>query len=224
MRDPRLLVPVGTCEQHGTHLPLGAGTIIVERLADDLSAQFGILRAPTLEYGVNVFGDRESAGNASLRRKSLHRMLNDLLASWEQNRVRQFILLTAHGFDPHLDALSTVMTERSEVRVVDILSTGIGDLLEGQVAPLRGDEVDTSLLLYIAPHLVDKDIQDYTMSTDEVRRYRRGSFKLARTAPGVVCRPSLATAQKGQAIYQRIYERVQTRVLARDVEREVAQE
>ena len=51
--DPRLIIPVGTCEQHGPHLPLGCDTIIVERLADDLSAEFGVLRAPTLEYGVN---------------------------------------------------------------------------------------------------------------------------------------------------------------------------
>ena len=53
-RDQRLIVPVGTCEQHGPHMPLGADTIIVERLADDLSADFQVLRAPTLEYGVNV--------------------------------------------------------------------------------------------------------------------------------------------------------------------------
>src|SRR5690242_6978321 len=38
LRDPRLIVPVGTCEQHGPHLPFGCDTIIVEHLADDLSA------------------------------------------------------------------------------------------------------------------------------------------------------------------------------------------
>src|SRR5439155_382494 len=56
-RDSRLLVPVGTCEQHGPHLPLGCDTIIVERLADDLSAAFDILRAPTVAlpaYGRSV--------------------------------------------------------------------------------------------------------------------------------------------------------------------------
>src|SRR5256886_2182033 len=47
-RDARLLVPVGTCEQHGPHLPLGCDTIIVERLADDLSGALEILRAPTI--------------------------------------------------------------------------------------------------------------------------------------------------------------------------------
>ena len=31
-RDPRLIIPVGTCEQHGPHLPLGCATIIAEAL------------------------------------------------------------------------------------------------------------------------------------------------------------------------------------------------
>src|SRR5919197_1214400 len=109
-RDPRLIIPVGTCEQHGPHMPLGCDTIIVERLSDELSAEFGVLRAPTLEYGVNVDTERESPGNASLRRKTLHRMLNDLIDSWEAHGFREFILLTAHEHDPHLEALSTVVT------------------------------------------------------------------------------------------------------------------
>jgi hypothetical protein len=37
-RRPTLIVPVGSTEQHGAHLPLGIDTILVERLADDLSA------------------------------------------------------------------------------------------------------------------------------------------------------------------------------------------
>src|SRR5438105_4857336 len=69
-RDPRLIIPVGTCEQHGPHLPLGSDSIIVERLSCDLSAEFGVLVAPTVEYGVNVVTERGYAGNASLRKKT----------------------------------------------------------------------------------------------------------------------------------------------------------
>ena len=98
--DPRLIIPVGTCEQHGRHLPLGCDTMIVEHLADDLSAEFGVCVAPTLEYGVNVDTERGFPGNASLRKKTLHRMLNDLLDTWESTGVLEFILLTAHEHDP----------------------------------------------------------------------------------------------------------------------------
>lgn len=212
-RDPRLIVPVGTCEQHGPHMPLSADTIIVERLACDLSAEFGVLLAPTIEYGVNVETERGFAGNASIRKKTLHRMLNDLLDTWESTGIREFILLTAHEHDPHLEALSTVITNEARVRVVDIFGVQFSDLLEGQTEPMHGDEVDTSLLLYIAPHLVNMELaQDYMMSRDELRRYRRGWLRVPKASPGSIGRPRLATAEKGRALYERIYTRVRDRI------------
>src|SRR4051812_17241155 len=212
-RDQRLIVPIGTCEQHGPHMPLSCDTIIVERLSSDLSAQFGVLLAPTVEYGVNVVTERGFAGNASIRKKTLHRMLNDLLDTWESTGFREFILLTAHEHDPHLEALSTVITSEARVRVVDIFGVHFGDLLEGQAEPMHGDEVDTSLMLYIAPHLVDMELaQDYMMSRDELRRYRRGWLRVPKASPGSIGRPRLATAEKGRALYERIYTRVRDRI------------
>jgi creatinine amidohydrolase len=212
-RDPRLIIPIGTCEQHGPHMPLSADTIIVERLACDLSAEFGVLLAPTIEYGVNVETERGFAGNASVRKKTLHRALNDLLDTWESTGIREFILLTAHEHDPHLEALSTVITNEARVRVVDIFGVQFSDLLEGQTEPMHGDEVDTSLLLYIAPHLVNMELaQDYMMSRDELRRYRRGWLRVPKSSPGSIGRPTLATAEKGRALYERIYTRVRDRI------------
>jgi creatinine amidohydrolase len=213
--DPRMIIPVGTCEQHGPHMPLGCDTIIVERLSDDLSAEFGVLRAPTLEYGVNVATERGYAGNASLRRKTLHRLLNDLVDSWESMGVREFILLTAHEHDPHLEALSTVVATRARVRAVDIFAIDFSDLLEGQREPMHGDEVDTSLMLYIAPHLVEMGrAEDYMMSRDELRRYRRGWLRVPRNSPGSIGRPRLASPEKGEQLYHRIYGLVRDRILA----------
>lgn len=211
--DARLIVPVGTCEQHGPHMPLGCDTIIVERLADDLSAEFGVLRAPTLEYGVNVVTERLFAGNASLRRKTLHRTLNDLLDTWESTGIREFILLTAHEHDPHLEALSTVISSGARVRVVDIFAMNLRDLLDGQTEPMHGDEVDTSLMLYIAPELVRLELaQDYMMSREELRRYRRGWLRIPEVSPGCIGRPTLASKEKGQLLYDRIHSRVRERV------------
>ena len=105
--------------------------------------------------------------------------------------VREFILLTAHEHDPHLEALSTVITSGARVRVVDIFGVDFSDLLEGQTEPMHGDEVDTSLLLYIAPELVDMSLaQDYMMSRDELRRYRRGWLKVPRSSAGSIGRPT----------------------------------
>jgi creatinine amidohydrolase len=214
-RDARMIIPVGTCEQHGPHLPLGTATLIVEYLADDLSAEFQVLRAPTVEYGVNVDSERGFPGNASIRRKTLHRMLNDLLASWEATGVQEFILLTSHGHDPHQEALATVITAEARVRVVDIYAVPLADLLDGQDEAMHGDEVDTSLMLFIEPRLVRMELaQDYIMSREELRRYRRGWLRVTKGSPGSIGRPTLATPEKGRAIYERIRNRISARLLA----------
>jgi creatinine amidohydrolase len=216
--DPRLLVPVGALDAHGAHLPLGADTLIVDRLADDLSAASGVLRAPTVEYGVNSPGSGAVAGAATLRKKTLHRLLNDLLNAWEDGGVDEFVLLTAHRHDPHQEALATVVTARARVRVVDVLGIDVGDLLEGQDEAMHGDEVDTSLLLHLAPGLVRADAaRDNMVPRDALRRFRVGRRPRGGTSdgdpPSSLGRPSLASAAKGASIYGRLLERIGTRVL-----------
>lgn len=212
-RDPRLLVPVGTCEQHGPHLPLGCDTLIIERLADDLSAAFQVLRAPTVEYGVNRGSRRRFPGNASLRRKTLHRLMNDLVGSWEQAGVDAFIILTAHGYDPHQEALSTLRTRQARVLTVDVFALDFGGRLEDAEGPLHGSELDTSLLLYVAPELVRMDLaQDFVLPARQQARFGRGGH-LPSASPGSVGRPTIATREQGERLYKMIYERIATRVL-----------
>jgi creatinine amidohydrolase len=153
---PRLLVPAGTLEARGPHLPLGCDTVILERLTDDLSATTGIPRAPALEYGVHAMKERPGTGSAGLTRKTLHRAVNELIAIWEEVAgVRDTLILTAHAADQHLEALSTIRTD-GRVRVVDILALDtLPPLREVRTGPWHGGEVDTSLMLHLAPELVD---------------------------------------------------------------------
>jgi creatinine amidohydrolase len=209
LERPTLLVPVGTTEQHGPHLPLGCDTIIVERLVDDLSATFAIPRAPTLEYGVHAPA-RPFPGSAALRRRTLHRVLNELIESWEEGAgVREFVIITAQSSEGHMEALSTIRTDEATVQVVDIFSINFEELLE-RAAPVHGGELDTSLMLYLAPHLVRMELaQDFALSPTVLARYRPGqSRRLPEGSPGSVGYPSLASAQKGEQLYRFILDRV----------------
>jgi creatinine amidohydrolase/Fe(II)-dependent formamide hydrolase-like protein len=204
-----LIVPVGTTEQHGPHLPLGCDTIIVERLADDLSEAFGIPRAPTVEYGVHA-ATRPFPGSAALRRRTLHRVMNELIESWEEGAgVREFFIITAQSSEGHLEALSAIRTDEAKVQVIDIFSLNFGNLLD-RPAPIQGGEVDTSLLLFLAPHLVRMDLaRDFELTPSMLTRYRPGQTRrLPEGSPGSVGYPSLATAQKGQQLYRFILDRV----------------
>jgi creatinine amidohydrolase/Fe(II)-dependent formamide hydrolase-like protein len=207
---PGLIVPVGTTEQHGPHLPLGCDTIIVEHLADDLSAEFGILRAPTVEYGVHA-PTHAFPGGASLRRRTLHRVMNELIESWEEGAgVREFVILTAQASEAHLEALSTIRTNDARVQVIDVFSLEFGPLLERPGAPIQGGKLDTSLLLHLAPDTVHMELaRDFAITPEMLQRYRPGhTRRLPEGSPGSIGFPSLASPQKGELLYRFILDRI----------------
>ncbi|HSE28663.1 MAG TPA: creatininase family protein [Gemmatimonadales bacterium] len=183
---PAMLVPVGSTEPHGPSLPFGCDTLIVERLADDLSARFGILRAPTIEYGVAT-GRGPGPGGAALRRKTLHRVMNELVQAWESAGVREFVLLTAEANDAHQEALTAIVVQRARLIAVDVFAMAFGELLDtGEARPHAG-ELDTSLMLHLAPDLV-----------------RQGAGGL----------PPHASPEKGARLYDYILEQVARHCLA----------
>jgi creatinine amidohydrolase/Fe(II)-dependent formamide hydrolase-like protein len=154
---PLLLVPVGGTAVQSAALPLGTDTLLVERIADDVSSRRGLVRAPALEYGVHDRG-RALFGGAALRRKTLHRVINEVIDSWETGGgVRHFVLLTALASEAHFEALSTVRVESATVTTVDIFALDFASRLASWGPEERLGELVTSLMLYLFPTLVRPD-------------------------------------------------------------------
>ncbi|NJD11515.1 MAG: creatininase family protein [Gemmatimonadetes bacterium] len=216
-RDPRLIIPVGALEQHGPHLPLGTNVLIARAIAAELSERYEVLRAPTMYYGVNVRTDRTYAGAATLSLKTLHRALNELLASWEDDGISEFILVSAHRHEPHLDSLATLVTRVARVRVVSVWDVDIADLLERQPGPLHGCEAETSIMLHLYPDLVRFErARDFEPAAQTLGRYSRHRLpRLPAGGAGVVGYPTTATAAKGLAIFDRILDVIGAAVFGR---------
>ncbi len=204
-RDPRLLFPVGALSQHGPHLPLGTNTLIAEAVARAVSEEMQILCAPTFQYGVPARHDREYSGAAGLRRKTLHRAVNELLGTWEDHGVNEFIIITAHRYEPHLDAILMALTEQSTATVIDLYSIDVEDIVDLDPAQELAGELETSLMLHLAPHLVRHDrVADSPLAPRQYPKYVRG--RLPTPPPGsagVVGIPSSASSKKGQLLLER---------------------
>jgi creatinine amidohydrolase len=216
-RDPRLIITVGALTQHGPHLPLGTNTFIAEAVAKEFSEECGILRAPTFQFGVRGAEIESYAGSAGLERKTLHRALNELLAEWEDHGVQEFILLTAHRHEPHLDALLMAMPSSASTTVVNLYSIDVTDLLDGTPRSEHAGELETSLMLHLAPERVflDRAI-DVIPDARTFRKYARG--RVATPPPGsmgILGAPSLATAEKGNTVFLR-YIRTLREILQRE--------
>jgi len=210
-RNPRLLLPVGSCIQHGPHLPLSTDTVIVENLARDVGARAGLLLAPTMAFGVACELDQAYAGTASLDRKTLHRALNELVDTWGKQGLEEIILITTNGFARNIQALAMVMADTVRVRAIDTHALDLSAFLAQGNAPERGGELETSLMLYLEPELVRQewilDSVSETATTGDV-----GASAPMPGSPGVVGRPSLASAEKGQRIYEHIVDAITARL------------
>jgi creatinine amidohydrolase len=212
--DRRLIVPVGACDQFGAHLPVGAATLVAERLAEELSQEFGVLRAPILSYGVNVPGERPYAGSGSLRAKTLHALLNDLLDDWELQGFEEFILLTTHRFDPHGEALASVNVRHARIRVVEPLLLDLRTFLEGEGDGGHGGELLTSLLLHLAPETVwMEEAADHPhVPTARTAGLGGRGWKIPAESRGATGHPALASAEKGARIYRFLVEKIRDRL------------
>jgi creatinine amidohydrolase len=143
--------------------------------------------------------------------------MNELLAEWEDHGIQEFLVLTAHKFEPHLDALLMAMTSSAATNVVNLLTIEVDDILEGSPLGEHGGELETSLILHLAPERVRMG-QAVDVVPDE-RTHRRYAYGRVATPPpgsrGTLGFPSRASAEKGREVFQRFVE-VVVRTLGRD--------
>jgi creatinine amidohydrolase len=210
--DRRLIVPCGACDQYGLHLPVGASTLVAEAFARRISEDLGVLRAPAIPFGVNVPSESILPGGASLREKTLHAILNDLLGCWEDQGFTEFILLTAHSYDSHVEALATVTTANSRVRVVEVLNINLSELLGSTVGPEHGGIALTSLLLHLYPERVRMDrATDHPLPGAELSTLRQVP-SIPADSPGSLGVPTRASAEIGRNLFGFILDRIHTRI------------
>ena len=196
-----LILPVGTCEQHGPHLPLDTDTIIANRIADTLSGETGILVGPTLNYGVNLPCDQVYAGTCSTTGELLGQFLSSILAWWKGQGFWRFLVLSAHGDPQHIEALEAV--DPGAVRVLELYDFDIPDILDRQQGAKHAGEVETSVVMFLYPDRVRREaIQDFETPLEQFEPYL--SHQVQEPIPGSPGNqgyPSCATAEKGEVLY-----------------------
>ena len=206
-RDDRLLVPVGALAQHGPHLPLGTNTLIADRIASEVSRRVDVLKAPPLSYGVLAPTRVPYPGQAGLRRKTLLRMLNELLATWEDMGIRRFFLVTAYRYDAHLDALLMALSTEAVTEVVNLYSVAVSDLVDTSPVREHGGELETSMMLHLFPERVS--VADIPDATPVTRSYPgRGIPMPSERSRGIVGRPDAASAEKGERLVARMVDAI----------------
>ena len=94
-RNPMVVLPFGSIEQHGAHLPCGTDTLIAERLAEAVAGKLDALYAPFGPYGVApIHAGRP--GTISLSPETFERLLEEILLELIRMGARTLVLCNWH--------------------------------------------------------------------------------------------------------------------------------
>ena len=94
-RDDRVVLPVGSTEQHG-YLSLETDNILAERVSAEAAEPLGVLVLPALAYGLTP-SFAAYPGSPTLRLETFVAVLRDLLDSLYGQGFRRFLLVNGHG-------------------------------------------------------------------------------------------------------------------------------
>ena len=88
------VIPVGSIEQHGPHLPISTDSDIVTEIAKKISEKKGYFLLPTLNYGVSF--EHAPFFNLSVRESTLRTILIDLCSSLLANNIKTVFIINGH--------------------------------------------------------------------------------------------------------------------------------
>jgi mycofactocin precursor peptide peptidase len=197
---PILLVPLGSTEQHGPHLPLDTDTRIAVAIATTVASRLpGLLVAPAFSYGAS--GEHAGfPGTLSLGTAVLELALVELVRSADETAAG-VVLVNGHGGNTAAvhRAVRLLGTEGRHVLAWaprPSIAAAVG--LPDAPGDLHAGRAETSLLLHLAPELVRADAAARGPSPAIPDLRRHGVLPLSPT--GVLGDPAGATAAEGAAL------------------------
>jgi creatinine amidohydrolase/Fe(II)-dependent formamide hydrolase-like protein len=211
-----VLLPVGSVEQHGPHLPLDTDAFdanyLALRVADACNDPKPLV-LPCIPYGVAYHHD-EFKGTVSISNEALSKMIYDIGISMSRNGIRKMVIINGHGGNsPALNYAAQMINRDAHIFVcVDTGETSDVDIYSLVETPndVHAGEIETSTSLAVRPQLVKMD-QVRKEVPEFSSRYldftsKRGVLWYAYTRKisqsGVMGDPTKASAEKGRKIWE----------------------
>ena len=228
-----VIVPIGSTEQHGPHLPTQVDCLLVgevaRRAATRAYATVPTLITPTIWSGLAEH-HMSLGATLSVDFPTFFALVRGICRSLVRHGFRNVLLLNGHG--GNIAALTVAVNELAVELDAPIATTTyfllaqpeIAKILEQQSTVRHACEAETSMVLALAPELVDmslaagavgptgREVPEVT-GTEAALRWR--SFK-SRTSHGAIGDPRTASAEKGEKMLDAAAEAVARLVTNRE--------
>ena len=219
-RDIVVVVPTGSLEQHGPHLPLFTDTLLVTKVAEAVESKIPelVLVTPTLWLGASGH-HLGFPGSLSASFDAYIGALKSVVRSLLPHGFWKFYVLNGHGgnTEPNGVALRTLKAETPHIQLGHsgyfsfIPESVMSQVLEGPIKTIRhACEAEASLALHLFPELVriDKLRDDGFVTEPPVRGMIHHFDEM--TQEGSMGFATRATAAKGKVMFESAIEGIVT--------------
>ena len=222
LHDPVVIVPTGSVEQHGPHCPMDVdivGPFAMAVATAQRVSDFPVIVAPPVWSGFTHY-NMGFPGTISLRLETYQNLLADVLRSICANGFPRIVVINGHGGNNAPNHAVTAQISSDDVFPISFSywQAAVAEMREwsdtdeGQVG--HGGEWETSLQLYLRPHLIDRSkmVADvfpnpYSRNLTAFAQYaerRRDTEKQT----GVMGNPLVATAEKGELLFKAVVDKL----------------
>ncbi|WP_038055498.1 creatininase family protein [Thermodesulfobacterium hydrogeniphilum] len=203
-----VIIPVGSIEAHGPHLPLATDLYTIYEVCKVLSQKIKILVAPPVYYGL-CRSTYPLAGTISIKGELLKALIFNIISEFYRQNFRNFFILSGHAGGTHsaylIDAAEAFLELHPEAKffVANIYQLLIPFLKEIGI-PERDShagEWEVSLIKYFKPHLVKGEgFEDYP----DFPKFRVVADKKKYWPSGIWGNPLKASEKKGKILVERL--------------------
>ncbi|MBL8919144.1 MAG: creatininase family protein [Myxococcaceae bacterium] len=212
--DAWALLPVGSTEAHGPHLPLNVDVVIAQEVCRRVGTRLETVEFPAITYSLTEFA-APFAGTVSLSADTARAALIGVLRGIGQAGFRRVCVVNHHLEPAHF---KLVHAAASEAQAGTSLRVVVPDHRRKPTGPALGDEFmhggshagcyETSLMLAAAPHLVNEEVRRTlpSLDVDLPGAIKQGAtnFLEAGGPEAYFGAPSRATADEGQRLFELI--------------------
>jgi creatinine amidohydrolase len=196
------IIPVGSIEQHGPHLPISTDSDIVTEIASKLSDKVKGILLPTISYGIS--DEHFPFFNLSIKKSTLSRILEDICESLIKNGISKIVIINGHY--GNLDSLRDFERKQKTRRKIKIFS--YWKYMDREFD--HAGNVETSIMLAISKNVdmkkAKKGFQTDGMSKQEISKINKlaqKSFPKV-TGNGVWGDPTKSSARLGRKIIKEV--------------------
>ena len=150
------IIPTGSNEQHGPHLPVGTDWIVANEIATRLSEKTKAVVLPVVPYGYAEY-HMDFPGTIYLDKETLRIILMDICRSLNKWGISRILFVNGHG--GNMDTLHTVgMKIRKKYGMLTAAAQWwemLPPRISGQISEAHGGPIETAIVRAINPKIVD---------------------------------------------------------------------